>query len=161
VDEPPAAAAHAARAPLPRRRTVVTAIGAVTALVGIGIGAATLLRPATPVTQVSGPTAAHVTRPAAGFPVPEPVLRELLHRRADFGPLTDPRQRSDCLTALGYGASVQVLGATPTADGVVLLLPAARPGNVDAVALGPACTALDQQVLGRTTFPVATTPGHP
>lgn len=153
-------ASHAARGPL-SRRTVVAGIGAAAATIAIVVGVAMLIRPAPAEVATQGPTAELITREAVEFPLPEPVLREMLGEPPEFGPLSDPGRRTACLSALGYGGTARVLGARPLPDGVVMLLPGDVPGSVRGVAVGTSCSALDPHVLGRTTLAAPATPDHP
>ena len=148
-------ARHAARHPMLRPRTIVALVGGAAALIGVGVGAVTLLRPADPLRDALGPTAALITREAATFPFTDEQLRQMLDTPADFGPLADPRRRAACLSALGYPGTVDVLGAAPFTNGVVMLLPANDPATFDAVAVGPSCSAVDTAVLARRTVLIA------
>ena len=152
VAPPPGRAAHAADGTRPRLRLVVTAVGAGAALAAIGVGTATLLRPASPALDTA-PTIHSITvaRPPSDFPLSEPRLVGLLNQPPDFGPLGDPQRRASCLAGLGYPASTAVLGATPaTANGqpaVILLVPGDAPNAVIAFAVRSDCSSADTGLL--------------
>ena len=158
IARPPGRATHAADGTRPRLRFVITAVGAAAALAAVGVGTATLLRPASPALDTA-PTINSITvaRPPSGFPLSEPRLVDLLSQPPDFGPLGDPQRRASCLAGLGYPASTVVLGATPaTANGrpaVILLVPGGdAPNAVTALAVRPDCSSVDTGLLAEKTL---------
>jgi hypothetical protein len=88
-----------------------------------------------------------VSRPPLTIPLSDQQLLALLDRQPDFGPLTDPQRRASCLAGLGYPADARVLGARPIEiaghPAVLLLLPGDAPDAVKALAVAPACSAVD------------------
>lgn len=71
----------------------------------------------------------------------------------DLGPLQDPAVLAGCLRANGVAPSAPLLGASEVVlggrAGVLLLLPAASPGVITAVVVGPGCSAGDAALLTR------------
>lgn len=71
------------------------------------------------------------------------------------GRLTDPRLRSDCLSANGYDEGTTVLGARSATvgprNGTLLLIPGERPPLVIALVLGDRCSASNPDLLAVTT----------
>lgn len=72
-----------------------------------------------------------------------------------IGRLTDPRLRSDCLSANGYAEGTTVLGARSATvgsrRGTLLLIPGDRPPIVIALVLGDRCSASNPDLLAVTT----------
>jgi hypothetical protein len=150
-------AGHAVRGARIRPRVVVAVIGTLAAIAAVGVGTATLLRPAGP-TRAAGPTAEKLTvpQPPSRFPLSAPELVALLGRPLDLGPLTDPQRRSSCLSGLGYPTSTPVLGAKRIqADGqplVVLLVPGVAQKVVNALVVRPNCSSADTGLLADTAL---------
>lgn len=119
----------------------------------MGIGTAALLR--SPGPTRSAVTSANTITVGPKVPLSARELAALVDRSPDFGPLSDPKRRAACLSALGYPGSMQVLGAQPlTVDGrpaVVLVLPGERPGDLVALAVAPNCSAVDTGLIADTT----------
>ncbi|MGV0748173.1 hypothetical protein [Mycolicibacter minnesotensis] len=148
--------AHSSR-PLPPLRRIATWAGGAAALIAIGVGTAALIR--FPGDTPSGPRSLDAitvaSAPTAVLPLSDPEILELLDRRPDYGPLTDPARRAGCLAGLGYPASTHVLGAREVNinghPGVVLLLPATPEGTIIALAVAPHCSSADTGLLADTT----------
>ena len=143
-------AAHTVRrGRLPRSaRITVAAAGLIAAAAGVWLGTTALLTAPTP-TPSRPTTVEHITvsRPPMTIPLSDQQLLALLDRKPDFGPLTDPHRRASCLAGLGYPADARVLGARPIEiaghPAVLLLLPGDAPDAVKALAVAPACSAVD------------------
>lgn len=141
-----------ARGPVQWRRAAAAAgLLAVALTLGIGVfslvggGGADSRSTADP-----GPSARHITaRPT--LPLNDTQIRQLLAQPADLGPLGEPER---CLEALGHPAGTPVLGARPVLLGgrsaILLVLPAAEPSSVIAVAVGTDCPDGGAGVLART-----------
>lgn len=148
--------AHSSR-PLPSFRRIAAWAGGVAAVIAIGVGTAALIR--FPGDTPSGPRSLDAitvaSAPTAVLPLSQPEILELLDRRPEYGPLTDPARRTGCLAGLGYPASTHVLGAREvTINGhpaVVLLLPGTPEGTVIALAVAPHCSSADTGLLADTT----------
>ncbi|OBK86801.1 hypothetical protein A5649_19205 [Mycolicibacter heraklionensis] len=138
-------------------RRIATWAGGAAALIAIGVGTAALIR--FPGDTPSGPRSLDAitvaSAPTAVLPLSDPEILELLDRRPDYGPLTDPARRAGCLAGLGYPASTHVLGAREVTinghPGVVLLLPATPEGTIIALAVAPHCSSADTGLLADTT----------
>lgn len=147
--------AHSSR-PLPPLRRVAAWAGGAAALVAIGVGTVALIR--FPGDTPSGPRSLDAitveSAPTAVLPLSEPEILELLDRRPEYGPLTDPARRRGCLAGLGYPASTRVLGAREvTINGhpaVVLLVPDTPEGTIIALAVAPSCSSADTGLLADT-----------
>ena len=141
-------AQHAVRrGGLPRSARLAVALTGLTALaVAAWLGTRALITAPAPTT--SRPTTIeHITvsRPPLAIPLSDQQILALLDHEPDFGPLTDPRRRTSCLSGLGYPANARVLGARPIDvaghPAVLLVLPGDAPGNVKALAVAPTCSA--------------------
>jgi hypothetical protein len=143
-------AAHTVRrGRLPRSaRITVAAAGLVAAAAAAWLGTTALITAPAP-TPSRPTTVEHITvsRPPLTIPLSDQQLLALLDRQPDFGPLTDPQRRASCLAGLGYPADARVLGARPIEiaghPAVLLLLPGDAPDAVKALAVAPACSAVD------------------
>ena len=143
-------AAHTVRrGRLPRSaRITVAAAGLIAAAAGVWLGTTALITAPAP-TPSRPTTVEHITvsRPPLTIPLSDQQLLALLDRQPDFGPLTDPQRRASCLAGLGYPADARVLGARPIEiaghPAVLLLLPGDAPDAVKALAVAPACSAVD------------------
>ncbi|CAJ1510925.1 hypothetical protein [[Mycobacterium] holstebronense] len=126
-------------------------------MIAVGVGTAALLR--FPGDTASSPRSFDAitvaSAPTGVLPLSEPEILELLNRRPEYGPLTDPARRTGCLAGLGYPASTHVLGAREVTvnghPGVVLLLPGTPEGTIIALAVAPHCSAADTGLLADTT----------
>jgi len=151
-------AAHSVRRSVPRLRRLQL-IGAVAglcaAVVGVGLGTATLLQPPAP-TRSAGLTADRITvaGPARDIPLSDPEVVGLLSRKPDYGALTDPQRRASCLSGLGYSAATRVLGARPVdmngRPGVLMVLPGDTPNAFVTLVVGPNCSSADTGLLAET-----------
>lgn len=143
---------------LTRMQWVVLAIGICAAAAAAVVGALMLTsdrRPAFP----SGPTASQITvgqPPGTGFPLTDAELRAALSEPQDLGSLADPLRRASCLTGLGYSPTLPVLGGRPLdvpgRRGVLLLVPGADAGQIDAVLVEPSCSAAHTGLLAQKTL---------
>lgn len=148
--------AHSSR-PLPRLNRIAAWVGGAAALLAIGVGTVALIR--FPGDTHSGPRSLDAitvaAEPTPVLPLSEPEILELLDRRPEYGPLSDPVRRAGCLAGLGYPASTPILGAREITvnnhAGVVLLLPGASTGTISAVAVAPSCSSADTGLLADTT----------
>ncbi|ORB00319.1 hypothetical protein BST33_11665 [Mycolicibacter minnesotensis] len=148
--------AHASR-PLPRFSRIAAWAGGAAAVIAIGVGTSALIR--LPGDTASGPRTFDAitveSAPTAVLPLSEPEILELLDRRPEYGPLSDPARRAGCLAGLGYPASTQILGAREITvnghPGVLLLIPDTPAGNVIALAVAPHCSSADTGLLADTT----------
>jgi len=142
------------RQPLRRLQLFAFVLGVGAAVAAVIVGASTLARDPAP-TYPAGPTAHQITvaRPATTIPLPKPQILGLLTRPPDYGPLSDPRQRSSCLDRLGYGGAA-VLGARPLdmsgKPAVLMLLPGDTPQTVVAVVADSNCSGAHTPLLART-----------
>src|SRR6202012_1480925 len=141
-------AQHAVRrGGLPRSARLAVALTGLTALgVAARLGTRALITAPAPTT--SRPTTIEpitVSRPPLTIPLSDQQILALLDHEPDFGPLTDPRRRTSCLSRLGYPANARLLGARPIDvaghPAVLLVLPGDAPGNVKALAVAPTCSA--------------------
>ena len=125
----------------------------VAVLAAIGVGTAALLRPTGP--AASTLTSASLITVPPKMPLSSRELNGLIARSPDFGPLTDPKRRAACLSALGYPGSVQVLGAkTLRVDGkpaIVLVLPGDQPDVIVGVTVAASCSSVDTGLIADTT----------
>ncbi|MFN3004101.1 hypothetical protein [Mycolicibacterium wolinskyi] len=138
-----------------RWRRIGAITGCCAALLGAGVGAATLTQ--TSDTADSSPTSLGrmtVAPPPADIGLSEPEILGLLSAPPDLGPLADPQRRAQCLSALGYPSGVRVLGARPHAvsgrPGVLVLLPADTPNAVVGLVVTPDCDAAHTELLADT-----------
>ncbi|PQM51505.1 hypothetical protein C5U48_14750 [Mycolicibacter virginiensis] len=142
---------------MPPLRRIAAWAGGAAALIAIGVGTAALIRfPGdTPSGHRSLDAITVASAPTAVLPLSDPEILELLDRRPDYGPLTDPARRAGCLAGLGYPASTHVLGAREVTinghPGVVLLLPGTPEGTIIALAVAPHCSSADTGLLADTT----------
>lgn len=87
-------------------------------------------------------------------PLSDKEVIALVGRDPNFGPLIDPKRRSACLRALGYGTE-QVLGAEQSQIGsqpaVVLVLAGGRPDELIVFAVASSCSAADTGLIATTT----------
>lgn len=143
------------RQPLRRLQVFGLIVGAGAVVAGIIVGASMVGRDPAP-TFPAGPTANRITvdRPAATIPLPHPQILGLLTRIPDYGPLTDPRQRTSCLDRLGYPGDTEVLGARPLdMNGelaVLMLLPGDTPDVVVAVVVDANCSGAHTGLLAKS-----------
>ena len=135
-----------------------------------GAGAAALAAVLGGIALIRTPASAPSTRtslgqitvsPAAPFGLSAAELQQVLTAPPTLGPLSDPRRRTACLTALGYRPETPILGARPLEvggrPGILVMLPPVDPvgpDTVTAVVVAPDCdathhTALAQTVVGR------------
>ena len=142
-----------AAAPTRPRSTVRFAAATAAALVlGVGalIGVDHLRSPPPPTTQSALPTPIEVADGTV------PRSQALAVRGANVaGRLTDPRLRSDCLSANGYAPGTVLLGSGPAKvgerGGTLLLIPGDRPPIVIALVVGDRCSAGNPDLLAVTT----------
>jgi hypothetical protein len=135
------------RGSLPRSgRLAVAAAGLTAVAVAAWLGTRALIT--APASTTSRPTTIeHITvsRPPLSIPLSDQQILALVHHEPDFGPLTDPRRRASCLSGLGYPTNARVLGARPIDiaghSAVLLVLPGDGPGDVQALAVAPTCSA--------------------
>lgn len=152
-------ATHAVRVPVSRLRVAAATAGLVAAAAAALLGTRALNEPSVSSAPPTLATAEHitVTRPAPVIPMSAAQIAGLIAQPADFGPLGDPTRRAACLAGLGYSSSTRVLGARPVeingTAGVLLLLPADRPGDLVAVAVALNCSSADTGLLADTTVP--------
>ena len=122
-------------------------------LAAVGLGTAALLTSTGPTTSTL--TSASLITVTPKMPISSRDLNGLIARSPDFGPLTDPKRRAACLSALGYSGSVQVLGAeTLQVDGrpaIVLVLPGDEPDVIIGVAVSANCSSVDTGLIADTT----------
>jgi hypothetical protein len=148
--------AHTVRRPLRRLHVFVLVVGVGAALAGAIVGASMLGRDPAPAFPV-GPTAEQITvaRPVATIPLPDPQIIGLLSQTPDYGPLSDPQRRDDCLAGLGYAPGTAALGGRPLdmhgKPAVLMLLPGDTPEAVVAVAVEPGCNAVHTGLLAKDT----------
>lgn len=117
--------------------------GACAAVLAVGVGVATLLRPDPP----RAPTAqfGHITTAPRRHDIglTEAQILALLTTPPDYGPLADDAGRIGCLASLGYPSGVRVLGARPLdvagRHGVLILLPDDTPGQIVAMVVPADC----------------------
>lgn len=152
-------AAPAPQAPSARRwKSIAAVAGAGAAVVAAVVGGIVLMRP-------TGPTPSTLTSlgritvspPRAAIGMSEPQIQGLLSVPPDLGPLTDPRRRNACLSALGYPSDVPILGARPLEvsgrKGVLVLVPPRAPADPDSIAglvLATDCDAAHARSLADT-----------
>lgn len=145
--------AHARRPVVRRGRLIAAGAGVVAVLAAIGLGTAALLKSSGPSTSTL--TSASLITVTPTMPISSRELNALISRNPDFGPLTDPKRRAACLSALGYPGSVQVLGArTLEVDGrpaIVLVLPGDQPDLLIGVTVAANCSAVDTGLIADTT----------
>ena len=146
--------AHSARH-TPRWQLIALVAGVGAAVVGAVVGGLMLTRDPAP-TWSLGPTAESITatRQATELPLSNPQIVDLLSKRPDYGPLTDPAQRASCLSGLGYSGATAVLGARPVdmngQAAILIVLPADTPRMVLALVVEPDCNAAHSGLLGNT-----------
>lgn len=147
--------AHAARATSARATIVVT--GVLAAAVAAGVGAASLLRAAHPVT--SAPTSAQLMQVEPTFPVDRGEIVDVTRRVADLGELGGAGRLASCLQGLRLSSSTHLLGARPIQaggkDAILLVLPGQLAGQLSAVAVRPEC---DSSAPGRISDTTVSTP---
>lgn len=141
-----------------RWKSIAAAAGAGAAVVAVGLGGVMLMQPAdhAPSTRVSLGQIT-VSPPRGGVGASESQILGLLSAPPELGPLTDPRRRDACLTALGYPSGVKILGARPVEvagqHGVLVVVPPSphdTPDAVVAVVLAADCDAGHAGSLART-----------
>ncbi|OYN78871.1 hypothetical protein [Mycolicibacterium sphagni] len=147
------AATHASR-PAPRTgRLVAAGVGVAAVLAAIGLGTAALLQSAGPTHSTL--TSASMITVTPTMPISSRELNALIARSPDFGPLTDPKRRAACLSALGYPSSVQVLGAetlqVDDKQAIVLVLPGEQPDVIIGVTVTATCSSVDTGLIADTT----------
>jgi hypothetical protein len=139
----------------PRWQVAGLMAGVGAAVVGVVVGAVTLVRDPAP-TRPAGPTAESITvsRPASDVPLSDPQIVGLLTHSPDYGPLADPQRRASCLSGLGYSAATPVLGARPVdmqgRAGVLLVLAADTPRALLALVVAPDCNSAHTGLLANT-----------
>jgi hypothetical protein len=139
----------------PPWRLAALVTGVCATVVGAIVGGAMLVRAPAP-TRSAGPTARSITvsRPATELPLSNPQIIGLLSAGPNYGPLTDPDQRTSCLSGLGYSRATTVLGAEPVdMDGrpaVLMVLPADTPRMVLALVVESDCNAAHTGLLANT-----------
>ena len=139
----------------PRWQLAALIAGVGAAVTSVVLGGLMLTRDPAP-TWSTQPTAKSITvsRPATELPLTGPQLVGLLSHSPDYGPLADPKRRADCLSGLGYSSAISVLGARQIdmhgQRGVLLLLPADRPGAVRALVVEPDCDSAHTGLLANT-----------
>jgi hypothetical protein len=150
---PTEGAAHARRPAIRSGRLIAAGIGVVAVLAAVGVGTAALLKSTGP--TASTLTSASLITVTPKMPISSRELNALIARSPDFGPLTDPRRRAACLSALGYPSSVQVLGAeTVQVDGrpaIVLVLPGDQPDVITGVTVAASCSSVATGLIADTT----------
>ncbi|MEW2479477.1 hypothetical protein AB0876_07775 [Mycobacterium sp. NPDC049093] len=125
-------------APGRRWKAIAAVTGASAAVAAAVVGGVVLMRPAgqAPSTLTSFGRIT-VTPPRGAIGLSETQIQGLLSVPPDLGPLTDPQRRNACLSALGYPAGVEVVGARPMdvagRHGVLLLMPPNAPTDPDSV----------------------------
>lgn len=146
-------ATHARRPPVQTSRLIAAVVGTAAVLAAIGLGTMALV-------TNTGPTASTLTSASLitvtpKMPISSRELNGLIARSPDFGPLTDPKRRAACLSALGYPGSMQVLGAAQVqVDGkpaVVLVLPGDQPDVIVGVTVAASCSSVDTGLIADTT----------
>ncbi|NTY61657.1 hypothetical protein [Mycolicibacterium sphagni] len=146
-------AAHARRPGIRSGRLIAAGAGVAAMLTAVGVGTTALLNSSGPATSTL--TSASLITVTAKMPISSRDLNALIARRPDFGPLTDPKRRAACLSALGYPGSVQVLGAeTLQVDGrpaVVLVLPGDQPDVIVGVTVAASCSSVATGLIADTT----------
>lgn len=146
-------AAHARRPTARTGRLVAAGIGAAAVLAAVGLGTTALLGSGGP--AASTLTSASMITVAPKMPISSRDLNALIARSPDFGPLTDPKRRAACLSALGYPGSLQVLGAEQVqVDGkpaIVLVLPGDQPDVIVGVTVAATCSSVDTGLIADTT----------
>lgn len=132
-------AVPAPRPPSTRRwKSIAAVAGSGAALVAVVVGGIVLMHPTghAPSTRTSVGQIT-VSPPRAAIGLSEPQIQGLLSVPPDLGPLTDPRRRGACLSALGYPPDVAILGARPLEvsgrQGVLMLVPPKAPADPDAI----------------------------
>lgn len=107
---------HLDRTPQHRLRKTGLVAGVCAAVLAIGVGTAMLLRTPDPV-RSSSASIKDLTQPApaADLQLTDQRILALLSGRPDFGMLSDPKRRADCLAGLGYPRRGQGAGRTATA----------------------------------------------
>ncbi|BDY28221.1 hypothetical protein [Mycolicibacterium mageritense] len=146
---------HLDRTPQHRLRKTGLVASVCAAVLAIGVGTAMLLRTPDPV-RSSSASIKDLTQPApaADLQLTDQRILALLSGRPDFGMLSDPKRRADCLAGLGYPAGVKVLGAQPQQfagkPGILILLPDDTPNSIVALVVAPDCTAAHTGLLSHT-----------
>ncbi|MCV7151695.1 hypothetical protein, partial [Mycolicibacterium pyrenivorans] len=150
---------------LPRPR--LTRVQRAGLAIGIGAVAAAAVLGAVMVTRddgtafPSGPTADQITveqtADDTGFPLSDAELRAALSEVADLGPLGDAQRRAACLAGLGHSPAPEVLGGrlleVSGRPAVLLLIPGQAPGQILALAVEPACNAVDTGLIAERELP--------
>ena len=129
-------------------------------VIGIGAAVAAVVLGVVMVTRDDGsafppgPTAHQITveqTADTGFPLSDTELRAALSEAPDLGPLADAQRRAACLTGLGRSPAADVLGGRQLEvsgrPAVLLLIPGEAPGQIVALAVEPACSAVDTGLL--------------
>ncbi len=141
--------------PTPPRSTARFAAAAAVALV-LGMGAFVGFDHSTPPSTegTTGQSALPAPIEVADGTVPRSQARAVRGTMV-VGRLTDPRLRSDCLSANGYAAGTALLGSSPARvgerRGTLLLISGDRPPNVIALVVGDRCSAANPDLLAVTT----------
>lgn len=139
-----------------RWKLIAATAGAGAAVLAAVVGGAVLMRPAghTPSTLTSLGQIT-VSPPRTDIGLSESQILGLLSTPPELGPLTDPKRRTACLTALDYPSGVQVLGARPLEvagrPGVLVLVPSTNaPDAVVALVLPADCDTTHPGALAQT-----------
>lgn len=144
--------AHASRPELRTTRLVAAGCGLLAACAAAVVGISALVQ--SPGTTPSSPTSASMITVEPRVPLSDKEVIALVGRDPNFGPLIDPKRRSACLRALGYGTE-QVLGAEQSQIGsqpaVVLVLAGGRPDELIVFAVASSCSAADTGLIATTT----------
>ncbi|MCX2929296.1 hypothetical protein ORI20_03355 [Mycobacterium sp. CVI_P3] len=150
---PTRGATHSRHPAIRTGRLVAAGLGVVAVLTAVGVGTAALLRSTGPTSSTL--TSASLITVTPKMPITGRELNALVARSPDFGPLTDPRRRAACLSALGYPGSTQVLGARTLQVGgepaIVLVLPGDQPDVLVGVTVAATCSAADTGLIADTT----------
>lgn len=149
---PRALPAHASRPRLRTTRIVAAVCGLVAASAAVVVGISALVH--SPETASSSLTSASLITVGPRVPLSDKEVIALVGRDPNFGTLTDPKRRSACLRALGYGTQ-QVLGAESVQVGsrsaVVLVMAGGHPHELVAVAVASSCSSADTGLIADTT----------
>jgi len=157
----PAGGEHTVSRPrLTRAQWAGLIIGVCAMATAVALGALILTQDPGPAFP-AGPTADKITverTASSGFPLSDAELRAALTQQHDLGPLADPARRASCLTGLGYSPELAVLGGrrleVSGRPGVLLLVPAGPPDQINAVVVEPACNATRTRLLAKTVLTV-------
>lgn len=145
--------AHAARPRTHPARLLAACCGLAAVAALIAVGTAALLRGSG--TTPSAPISANRITVAPKVPLSAAQLAGLVNRSPEFGPLSDPKRRAACLSALGYPGDQPVLGAAQVQlagrPAIVLVLPGDRAADLVALAVAPNCSAVSSALIAQTT----------